>query len=72
MSCIYLPISMTFKLSPPAALSSVVDVVITVEDVNDNSPRFSRVTYTRTIPELLAVGEPVIQVNKQLFKVLSL
>ena len=54
---------MIFTHSLPAALSSVVNVVITVEDVNDNAPQFSRDSYSRIIPELWAIGEPVLQVS---------
>lgn len=47
----------------PTALSSVVDVRITVSDVNDNPPRFSQDIFTTTVPEFLAVGALALQVQ---------
>lgn len=47
----------------PVALTSVVNVRITVRDVNDNPPSFSQDSFTATVPEFLAVGGSALQVR---------
>ena len=38
-------------------------MVIDVTDVNDNAPEFPPKPYTVTVPELMAVGSPVVTVE---------
>ncbi|KAG7484455.1 hypothetical protein MATL_G00049540 [Megalops atlanticus] len=47
--------------APP--LSSTATVEVTVLDVNDNSPRFERSSYTIDVSEDAAVGTPVLEVT---------
>ncbi|XP_017067176.2 LOW QUALITY PROTEIN: cadherin-23 [Drosophila eugracilis] len=44
-------------------LSTVVPVLIYVQDVNDNAPIFQRSFYAKTVPEDLSGGSPVLQVT---------
>ncbi len=46
-----------------AALSSVVNVQITVTDINDNAPQFGQDIYTTMVPEFLARTETALQVR---------
>ena len=39
------------------------ELVIKVDDVNDNFPIFEHQSYTKTVPEELGIGDPVIQVR---------
>lgn len=45
-----------------AAQSSVVNVRITVTDINDNAPQFDRDVYTTVVPEFLALSASALQV----------
>lgn len=47
--------------SPP--LSGSCNITVTVEDQNDNDPRFSKLRYTATILEDVEVGTPVLTVK---------
>lgn len=47
---------------PP--LSSIVSVHISVGDVNDNAPTFTRSVYTTSVPEFLAAGASAIRVSE--------
>ena len=49
-----------------AALSSAVNVQITVRDVNDNAPEFVQDIFTTTVPEFLALGGLALQVSASL------
>lgn len=44
--------------------SSDMTLNITVKDVNDHTPKFSRSTYSFDIPEDMAPGEDVVSLNK--------
>uniref|UniRef100_A0A3Q3VNJ6 Cadherin domain-containing protein n=1 Tax=Mola mola TaxID=94237 RepID=A0A3Q3VNJ6_MOLML len=46
----------------PAA-SGAIDIIVDVLDVNDNSPVFTKETYSATLQENVPVGTVVIQVN---------
>ncbi|XP_030632872.1 protocadherin Fat 3a isoform X2 [Chanos chanos] len=46
----------------PVRLSSLVNVTITVLDINDNPPVFERRDYLATLPEDVAVGTEVVRV----------
>ena len=46
---------------PP--LSSIVSVLITVGDVNDNAPRFTQNVYSASVPEFLPAGASAIRVS---------
>uniref|UniRef100_A0A673LS02 Cadherin domain-containing protein n=1 Tax=Sinocyclocheilus rhinocerous TaxID=307959 RepID=A0A673LS02_9TELE len=46
----------------PVRLSSLVNITITVLDINDNPPVFERRDYLATLPEDVAVGTEVVQV----------
>lgn len=47
--------------SPP--LSGACNLTVTVEDQNDNDPRFSKQRYSATIPENVDVGSAVLTVK---------
>ncbi|WP_411023122.1 cadherin repeat domain-containing protein, partial [Salmonella sp. s51228] len=52
-----LTLVVTDKLAPFNSMS--VPLTITVTDINDNPPVFSPLTYSVTVDESLAIGEPV-------------
>ncbi|XP_054259476.1 protein dachsous-like [Macrosteles quadrilineatus] len=47
----------------PSPLSGSCNITVTVEDQNDNDPRFSKLRYTATIPEDIEVGSTVLTVK---------
>ncbi|XP_028977046.2 protocadherin Fat 3 [Esox lucius] len=47
----------------PGALSSQVDLIIAVLDVNDNPPVFQRQDYTISVPEDVAMGTEILRVS---------
>ncbi|KAG8311195.1 condensed mesenchymal cell proliferation [Homalodisca vitripennis] len=47
----------------PNPLSGSCNITVTVEDQNDNDPRFSKLRYTATIPEDIEVGSAVLTVK---------
>uniref|UniRef100_A0A3B3TF36 Protocadherin Fat 4 n=1 Tax=Paramormyrops kingsleyae TaxID=1676925 RepID=A0A3B3TF36_9TELE len=55
-----LSVKATDQGTPPK--SSTVDVIITVLDVNDNSPRFSKI-FSATVPESAPIGYTVTRVT---------
>ena len=44
-----------------------VDVDITIDDVNDNSPVFTRIPYSETISQSASIGSTVLTVRCQTF-----
>lgn len=49
-------------LGEVVALSSVVSILITVADVNDNCPQFGQDIFTTTVPEFLGIGASAFMV----------
>ena len=49
--------------SAPVPLSSFVDVLVDVDDVNDNRPQTADPVYRPTVPENSAAGTPVIRLD---------
>jgi len=45
------------------SLSDTTDVEVTVQDVNDNAPVFTTLSYQTSVPEDALVGTSVIQVQ---------
>ncbi|KAL2097588.1 hypothetical protein ACEWY4_006795 [Coilia grayii] len=44
-------------------LEPETEFIIKIHDINDNEPKFAKATYTASVPEMTAVGTPVLQVT---------
>ncbi|XP_041956045.1 cadherin-10a [Alosa sapidissima] len=44
-------------------LEPQTEFIIKIHDINDNEPKFAKATYTASVPEMTAVGTPVMQVT---------
>ncbi|XP_052132091.1 cadherin-86C-like, partial [Frankliniella occidentalis] len=51
------------ELTPDSAMSATADVMVFVDDVNDNPPRFLEDEYRATIPENATAGTRLVQVQ---------
>ena len=47
----------------PEQLSTPVDVIIHIQDVNDSPPKFSRSRYASVVPENSKINTPVVRVT---------
>ena len=58
----------TFSLLSTIVLSSVVNLQITVTDINDNPPEFSSLVFRTSVLEIVPIGASIIEVT--IFKLL--
>ena len=63
-TCNYLLIVLFIKgEGGPEQLSTPVDVIIHIQDVNDSPPKFSRSRYASVVPENSKINTPVVRVT---------
>ena len=64
LTCNYLLIALFIKgEGGPEQLSTPVDVIIHIQDVNDSPPKFSRSRYASVVPENSKINTPVVRVT---------